>query len=68
MQCMFDGMQNQATLNHIMQLPETLMPSSGDASCTPDSPPSKADLKSMAKMVTPWQPPETSGSANDANK
>jgi PPK2 family polyphosphate:nucleotide phosphotransferase len=44
------------------------MPSSGDASSTPDSPPSKADLKSMAKMLAPWQPPETSGKAGGANK
>ena len=44
------------------------MPSSGDAPSAPDTPPGKAALKSMAKLVAPWQPPESSASPRGDNK
>ena len=47
---------------------ETPMPSSGDAPYAPDTPPGKAALKSMAKLVAPWQPPESSASPRGDNK
>jgi PPK2 family polyphosphate:nucleotide phosphotransferase len=44
------------------------MPSSDEASSAPNSPPGKADLKSRAKILGSWQPPQSSGNANGANK
>lgn len=58
-------MQNQG---HLKQLPETPMSSNGDTPSPPDSSLSKADLKSMAKMIAQWQPPETDASPRSDNK